>query len=107
MAPEAELEVLKAFRREGPLSALGAAGMFSLEAHAATTGTMGFADYGDALWWTAMLMTTIGSAYWPLTAPGRVLAFMLSVYSLGVFGYLDTTLEAINAFKAGNKPKKK
>jgi len=24
------------------------------------------------LWWTAMLMTTLGSEYWPQTAEGRV-----------------------------------
>lgn len=73
---------------------LGAAGMFSLEPHTATSGTMGFADYGDALWWTAMLMTTIGSAYWPQTVPGRVLGFLLSVYSIGVFGYLTAVLSS-------------
>jgi voltage-gated potassium channel len=28
-------------------------------------------DYGNALWWTAMVMTTIGSDYFPKTAEGR------------------------------------
>lgn len=73
---------------------LGAAGMLSLEPHAARTGATGFADYGDALWWTAMLMTTIGSAYWPQTVPGRILGFLLSVYSIGVFGYLTAVLSS-------------
>jgi voltage-gated potassium channel len=74
---------------------IGAAGMLSFEPHAAATGTGGFAGYGDALWWTAMLMTTIGSAYWPVTTAGRVLAFMLSVYSIGVFGYVTAALSSV------------
>jgi voltage-gated potassium channel len=44
--------------------------------------------YGDALWWTGMIMTTLGSDYWPQTGEGRVLAWLLSAYALGVFGYL-------------------
>jgi len=27
----------------------------------------GIHDFGTALWWTAMIMTTMGSAYWPET----------------------------------------
>lgn len=71
---------------------LGAAGMLRLEPHAAAPGAPGFAGYGDALWWTAMLMTTIGSAYWPITPAGRILAFLLSLYSLAVFGYITAVL---------------
>ena len=41
---------------------------------------------------TAMLMTTIGSQYWPVTMAGRVLCFLLSMYSLGVFGYITAAL---------------
>lgn len=79
----------------------GAAGMYALEnpqqlvsdgfAKAAAQGS-GLHDYGDALWWTAMLMTTIGSQYWPLTAAGRALCFLLSLFSLGVFGYITAAL---------------
>jgi voltage-gated potassium channel len=73
---------------------VGAAGMLGFEPHATATGTMGFTSYSDALWWTAMLMTTIGSAYWPVTTAGRVLAFLLSVYSIGVFGYITAALSS-------------
>jgi voltage-gated potassium channel len=66
----------------------GAAGMLRLEPHATTSGASGFTGYGDALWWTAMLMTMIGSAYWPQTTAGRILAFLISIYSVGVFGYV-------------------
>ena len=49
-------------------------------------------DYGTALWWTAMVMTTMGSEYWPQTAEGRVLCFILSLYAFAVFGYVTATL---------------
>jgi voltage-gated potassium channel len=74
---------------------LGAAGMQRFEPHAAVTGAGGFTSYWDALWWTAMLMTTIGSAYWPVTPAGRALGFLLSIYSVGVFGYLTAALASV------------
>ncbi len=52
----------------------------------------GFRNYGDAVWWTAMLMTTLGSEYWPQTAEGRILCWMLSIYALVVFGYITAAL---------------
>ena len=69
---------------------LGAAGMLAFEPSAEVQG--GFEDYADALWWTAMLITTIGSAYWPQTAEGRLLAFLLSLYGLAVLGYITASL---------------
>ena len=45
-----------------------------------------------ALWWTAMLLTSIGSEYWPHTAEGRMLCFLLSLYGFAVFGYVTATL---------------
>ncbi len=67
----------------------GAAGMYSLEAEAPGGG---FRSYTDALWWTAMLMTTAGSDYWPRTAEGRLLCLALAVYAFTVFGYVTATL---------------
>lgn len=69
---------------------LGAAGMWSFESAREVPG--GFEDYADALWWTAMLLTTIGSAYWPVTDEGRLLGLLLSIYGLGVFGYITAIL---------------
>jgi voltage-gated potassium channel len=68
----------------------GAAGMYALEPRGSNSN--GFASYGDALWWTGMIMTTIGSAYWPLTPEGRILAFLLSLFAIGVVGYITATL---------------
>jgi voltage-gated potassium channel len=61
----------------------GAAGMYVFE---------GLPDYGGALWWTAMIMTTMGSDYWPKTAEGRLLCFFLALYAFAVFGYVTATL---------------
>jgi voltage-gated potassium channel len=66
----------------------GAAGMLALEREASG----GLPDYASALWFTIMLLTTIGSEYWPRTPEGRVLCILLSVYAIGVFGYITAAL---------------
>lgn len=52
----------------------------------------GLHNYGDALWWTAMIMTTMGSEYWPKTAEGRFLGWLLSLYAFAIFGYITATI---------------
>ena len=74
------------------VSATGAAGMYRFELEA--TGGPGFPNYSSALWWTAMLLTTMGSEYWPRTAEGRVLCLMLAVYAFAVFGYVTAAIAA-------------
>jgi len=66
----------------------GAAGMYAFEKDVPG----GLDSYGSALWWTAMLMTSMGSQFWPETPEGRVLCFLLSLYGFGVFGYVTATL---------------
>jgi voltage-gated potassium channel len=66
----------------------GAAGMYAFENDVPG----GLNSYGESLWWTAMLLTSIGSEYWPKTAEGRVLCFILSLYGFAVFGYVTATL---------------
>ncbi len=66
----------------------GAAGMYSFENEV----DGGFRTYADALWWTAMLLTSIGSNYFPVTAEGRMLCLILAVYGFAVFGYMTATL---------------
>jgi voltage-gated potassium channel len=70
----------------------GAAGMYRFEFEA--PGGPGFSDYGTALWWTAMLLTTMGSDYWPRTAEGRLLCLILAVYAFAVFGYVTAAIAA-------------
>ncbi len=69
---------------------LGAAGMLAFEPASEVEG--GFTSYGDALWWTAMLLTSIGSEFWPRTPEGRVLCVLLSIYGFAVFGYITASL---------------
>lgn len=49
-------------------------------------------SFGNALWFTAMMMTTMGSDYWPRTPEGRILAVMLGIYAFTVFGYVTASL---------------
>ncbi len=66
----------------------GSAGMYAFEHQVQG----GLHNYGEALWWTAMVMTTMGSQYWPQTLEGRVLCFFLALYAFAVFGYVTATL---------------
>lgn len=66
----------------------GAAGMYSFESGVRG----GLNSYGEALWWTAMVLTTMGSQYWPQTFEGRVLCVFLALYAFAVFGYVTATL---------------
>ena len=68
---------------------LGAAGMLNFENAREVDG--GFRDYGHALWWTGMLIASIGTDFWPSTSEGRVLAMLLALYGLAMFGYITAT----------------
>lgn len=68
---------------------IGAAGMYAFEQGVPESG---LTDYGTALWWTAMVMTTMGADYFPKTPEGRVLCFLLALYAFAVFGYVTATL---------------
>lgn len=65
----------------------GAAGMFAFENR-----PEGLQNYGQALWWTAMMLITSGSEYWPISAEGRALGFLLALYGFSIFGYITATL---------------
>jgi voltage-gated potassium channel len=81
---------------------LGAAGMFYLEPADEVRG--GFTSYWDALWWTGMLLTTIGSQFWPVTPEGRLLAFGISLYGVAVLGYLAATLASFFIGRDAQEP---
>ena len=69
---------------------LGALGMRAFEGDGPSGEA--FASFGDSLWWTAMILTTMGSQAWPATGEGRVLALLLSMYAFAVFGYVAAAL---------------
>ncbi|MGZ8899922.1 MAG: ion transporter [Limisphaerales bacterium] len=67
----------------------GSAGIYAFERE------HGLKDFGSALWWTAMLITTMGSEYWPRTVEGRILCLLLSIYAFAVFGYVTASLASL------------
>lgn len=66
----------------------GAAGMYAFEHDQAGQLT----TYSQALWWTAMVLITMGSEYWPRSPEGRILCFVLALYGFTVFGYFTALL---------------
>lgn len=64
--------------------ALGAAGLHAFEER--------FDSYAFALWWTAMLIMTMGTEGWPVSAEGRVLSLLLALYGFAAFGYITASL---------------
>jgi len=69
----------------------GAAGMYAFESRVPGS-TM--TNFWSALWWTAMVLTTMGSDYFPKTAEGRFLCFLLALYGFAVFGYVTATISS-------------
>lgn len=67
------------------LSGAAAALMLEREAPASQIRT-----FGDALWWSAALVTTVASDLNPVTPWGRMLAVGMMVYGMTVFGYFVT-----------------
>lgn len=82
--------------------ALGAAGMLNFEPAREVEG--GFTDYGHALWWTGMLIASIGTDFWPATLEGRVLSALLAVYGLAVFGYITATFASFFIGRDAEEP---
>lgn len=70
------------------ITVAGAAAMYAFENQVSD----GLTSYSEALWWTAMIMTTLGSAYWPQTPEGRVFGFLLALYAFAIFGYVTASL---------------
>ena len=71
---------------------IGAAAGYALET-GASGGTI--TDFGDALWWSAALVTKVGSELHPVTAVGRLLGFFLMLYAVGVFSYFIASIAAV------------
>ena len=83
---------------------IGAALGFLLEAGAPGARIQ---DFGDALWWSAALVTTVSSELYPVTAAGRVLGFVLMLYAIGIFTYfIGSVASVLVALDAEQAPKK-
>ncbi len=71
---------------------LGATVGFLLEVDAPGSQIDGF---GDALWWSSTLITTVGSEIFPVTAGGRIVAFVLMLYAVGIFSYFIGSIASV------------
>ena len=81
----------------------GAAGMLHFERE--SNDSLGIHTYPNAIWWTAMQMTNIGTAYSPATRGGRVLCLGISVYAAGMFGYLTALFATFLIDREAKTPK--
>jgi voltage-gated potassium channel len=70
----------------------GAAGVYAFERDVPGSAV---ADFGSALWWTAMLITTMGSDYFPRSPEGRLLCLLLATYGFAIFGYVTAAIASI------------
>lgn len=71
----------------------GAAGMLHFEG--SDNSPESIHTYSRALWWTAMQMTNIGTAYSVHTTGGRVICLGISIYAAVMFGYLTALLATL------------
>lgn len=76
----------------------GAAGIYAFEGPLAP---QHIGSYGESLYWSMMVITTMGTDYWPRSAEGRLLTLLMAVYGFAVFGYVTAT---IASFFIGQKP---
>ncbi len=95
---ESSLTLLKR-RRLGQLAIvsamvilMGAATSFLLEAE--SPGSQ-IRTFGDALWWSATLVTTVGSELYPVTVGGRILGYLLMLYAIGIFSYFIGAIASV------------
>jgi voltage-gated potassium channel len=52
-------------------------------------------SFGAAIWWSAATATTVANQLYPVTAGGQVVAFLVMVYAVCVFGYLASSLASV------------
>lgn len=81
----------------------GAAGIYHFEKIA--DDPQSIQTYPRALWWTAMQMTNIGSAYSLKTTGGRAFCLGISIYAAAMFGYLTALFASMFIDRAAKDPK--
>ncbi len=68
---------------------LGAVGVLFFDRYAAGATIQTF---GDALWWSAAMVTTINNEKFAVTAEGRVIAILLRIFAVSVFGFITASI---------------
>jgi len=51
--------------------------------------------FGDALWWSATIVTTVASELYPVSVGGRVVGFLLMLYAIGIFSYFIGAIASV------------
>jgi voltage-gated potassium channel len=51
--------------------------------------------FGDALWWSATIATTVASEIYPVTLGGRIVGFLLMLYAVGIFSYFIASIASV------------
>ena len=67
------------------ITLMGATGVYFFERDIPNTP---FYSLGEALWWSATTVTTVNVGIEPTSAEGRIVALLLRVVAVGVFGYV-------------------
>jgi voltage-gated potassium channel len=71
---------------------LGSAALLMFEAEAPRSQ---ITDYGEALWWAAATLTTVGAASEPVTVGGRIVGLVLMFGGLVLLGYVAGVVAAV------------
>jgi voltage-gated potassium channel len=48
--------------------------------------------FGDAVWWSSALVTTINTEKYPVSAEARIIGILMRLYAVSVFGYVTANL---------------
>jgi voltage-gated potassium channel len=80
------------------ITLIGAAGVYFFERDVPNTP---FYSLGEALWWSATTVTTVNVGVDPATAEGRIVALLLRVVAVGVFGYVAGS---VASYLVGQRP---
>ncbi len=48
-----------------------------------------------AVWWSATIVSTVASELYTVTAGGRILAFLLMIYAIGIFSYFIGAIASV------------
>ncbi len=82
---------------------VGAAGIYGFEHKVSASN--GIHNYGTAIYWTLMMISTIGSDYWPQTPGGKILTVLLSFYAVAILGYIAASLATFFIDRDADDPK--
>lgn len=64
-------------------------------------------SFGDALWWSAAMVTTINNEKYVVSTEARVIAILIRVFAVSVFGYVTASIASYligGATTTGAKP---